>query len=65
MWMARRVFKITLMGCVGVFRGVDAQQTLTIITQSTIEGSRLQKRGCVSASILACMNTLQSNLEPK
>ena len=44
-----------------------SRETLTIIiTQSSIvEGSRLQKRGRVSASILACTNTLQSNLEPK
>ena len=42
-------------------------ETLTIIiTQSSIvEGSRLQKRGRVSTSILACTSTLQSNLEPK
>ena len=40
---------------------------LTIITtqSSTLEGSRLQKQGRVSASILACTNTLQSNSELK
>ena len=43
------------------------RETLTIITtqSSIVEGSRLQKRGRVSASILACTNTLQSNFEPK
>ena len=42
-------------------------ETLTTITtqSSIVEGSRLQKRGRVSTSILACTNTLQSNLEPK
>ena len=67
--MARRVIELTLMGCDGVFRGVDASWMLTIITtqSNTLEGSRLQKRGCISTSILACMSTLsiQSNSEPK
>ena len=67
--MACRVIKVTLTGCNGVFRGVDALQMLTIIiTQSsTLEGSRLQKQGCVSMSILACMSILsmQSKSEPK
>ena len=54
--MCRRAFGASALG-----------ETLTIIiTQSSIvEGSRLQKRGRVSASILACTSTLQSNLEPK
>ena len=40
-------------------------ETLTIITtqSSIVEGSRLQKRGRVSTSILACMNTLA--VEPR
>ena len=66
---AHRVIEVTLTGCNGMFRGVDASQTLTTIrTQSnTLEGSRLQKCGHVSASILACTSTLsmQSNSEPK
>ena len=67
MWTARKVLKITLTGCVGVFRGVNARGDAHIITtqSSIVEGSRLQKRGRVSASILACTNTLQSNFEPK
>ena len=66
---AHRVIEVMLTGCNGVFRGVDASQMLAIIkTQSnTLAGSRLQKRGCITASILACMSTLsmQSNTEPK
>ena len=64
---AHRVIEVMLTGCVGVFKGIDALRTLTIITTqtNTLEGSRLQERGCVSTSILACMNTLQSNSEPK
>ena len=64
-----RVIEVMLMGCVGVFKGVDALQTLTIITiqTNTLEGSRLQEWGRISASILACTSTLsmQSNSEPK
>ena len=54
--MCRRAFGVSALG-----------ETLTIIiTQpSIVEGSRLQKRGRVSASILACTSTLQSNSEPK
>ena len=49
--------------CFGVHQGAGSQ---VITTQSnTIKGSRLQKWGHVSASILACTNTLQSNSEPK
>ena len=62
-----RVVEVMLTGCNSVFRGTDAWQMLTVITTqlNTLEGSRLQKRGCVSASILACTNTLQSNSELK
>ena len=66
---AHRVIEVTLTGCVSVFKGVDALRMLTIITTqtNTLEGSRLQERGRVSASILACTSTLsmQSNSEPK
>ena len=57
---ACRVIEVTLTGCNGVFRGVDASWMLTIMTtqSNTLEGSRLQKQGHVSASILACMRTL-------
>ena len=66
---ACRVIEVMLMGCNGVFRGIDALQMLTIITtqSNSLEGSRLQKRGHISTSILVCMSTLsmQSNSEPK
>ena len=69
MKMVCRVIEVTLMGLNGVFKGVITSWTLTaIITQSnTLEGSRLQKCGCISASILVCMSTpsRQSNSELK
>ena len=34
--MVRRVIEVTLMGCNGVFRGIDASQTLTTITTQSI-----------------------------
>ena len=57
---ACRVIEVMLTGCNGVFRGVNTLQTLTIITtqSNTLEGSRLQKWGRVSTSILVCMSTL-------
>ena len=60
--MAHRVVEVMLTGCNGVSRGVDVWRTLTIITTqlNTLKGSRLQKWGHISASILACMNTLPS-----
>ena len=62
-----RVIEVMLTGCVGVFTGIDTLWMLRIITTqtNTLEGGRLQERGCVSASILACTSTLQSNSEPK
>ena len=69
MKMAHGVVEVTLTGCNGVFKGVNASQTLTAITtqSNTLERSRLQKCGRVSASILACTSTLsrQSNSELK
>ena len=66
---ACRVIEVMLMGFNSVFRGIDKSLMLTIIkTQSnTLEGSRLQKWGHISASILACTSTLSmwSNSEPK
>ena len=63
--MACRVIKVMLTGCNSVFKGIDASRALTAITtQSNIlEGSRLQKCGYISTSILACTSTLsrQSN----
>ena len=51
-----RVIEITLMGCVSVFKGIDALRMLTVITtqSNTLEGSRLQEWGRISMSILAC-----------
>ena len=67
--MVRRVIEVLLMGCIGVFKGIITSQMLTAITtqSNTLKGSRLQKRGCVSMSILACTSTpnRQSNSEPK
>ena len=66
---AHRVIEVMLTGCNGVSKGIVASQTLTATTtqSNTLEGSRLQKWGRVSASILACMSTpsKQSNSEPK
>ena len=64
---AREVLEITLTDVSACFVASMLGETLTIITtqSSIVGGSRLQKRGRVSASILACTNTLQSNLEPK
>ena len=70
--MAHRVVKITLTGCISVFKGVITSQTLTAITtqSNTLKGSRLQKCGHVSTSILVCTSTLvgsqtQNQSEPQ
>ena len=64
-----RVIEVMLTGCISVFKGVITSQTLTAITtqSSTLKGSRLQKHGYISASILACMSTpsMQSNSDLK
>ena len=67
MKMAHRVIEVMLTGCVSVFKGIDASQTLTIITTptNTLERSRLQERGYVSTSILACMGKYSVELRTK
>ena len=66
---AHRVIEVMLMGLISVFKGVVASLMLAATTtqSNTLEGSRLQKCGHISTSILACTSipSRQSNLEPK
>ena len=69
MKMPYRVIEVMLTGCNSVSKGIVASRMLTATTtqSNTLEGSRLQKWGCISMSILACTSTpsKQSNSEPK